>query len=801
MCTLQAAGQFNVAGKIIKEDDQPLVNANIVLLETGKGTTTDPAGNFTIRSIPGGEYTLAASFLGYEEKRLLVKVTGDVTLPAIRLGKRPMLVEEVVVSGIRARENTPVAYTNIQKEEIRSKSFGQDIPALLSDAPSVVTTSDAGNGIGYSSMRLRGTDLNRINVTINGIPLNDAETQAVFWVDLPELASSAEQIQIQRGVGTSTNGAAAFGGSVNIQTEPLNQKPYAQIQSSAGSFNTFRNTLSAGTGLISDRISVDLRLSDVQSDGYIDRSWVDLQSYFLSAGYDNGRSSLKFITFGGFEELYQSWGGVPSSLLSTDRTYNPMGAYTDAEGNERYYENQIDHYDQVHYQLHFSRKWTEHLTANLSGHYTHGAGYYEEFVPENDPYGESTYAFYGLREPVIGNDTVQTTDFIRRKWVENDFYGVIGSVTYHSGRIQWIGGGGWNRYTGLHFGEVNWSRILGENLLNHRWYEGTGDKQDWNGYTKTYVELGSRLTAFLDLQLRGITYAIGGTDAFSRDVSGDYTFLFFNPKAGFNFVPAPGHRAYLSFARANREPNRNNYIDAPADAKPVHECMRDYEAGYELSGGTFSGGVNLYFMDYRNQLVLTGQINEVGYPVMTNVEDSYRAGIELMGNVTVMRNLRWSGNLTLSRNRIKEFRNYIDNWDYWSDPASEPFQIEQELGETHLAFSPSLIAASRLVFNPWERLELQLVSKYVGIQYIDNTSNEAYTIDPYIVNDLLLSCTFSTSWARKLAISVKVANLFNASYETNAWLYRYYLGGQEYYEDGYYPQAGINFMAGLDIRF
>lgn len=799
--TLQAAGQFSVSGKITDENEEPLPNASVILEETGKGATTDASGYFNMGSIPGGQYTMIVSFIGYGEERIPLEIKRDINLPVIALEKKPVLVEEVVVSSIRARENTPVAYVNISKEEIREKNFGQDIPSLLSDVPSMVTTSDAGNGIGYSSMRLRGTDMNRINVTINGIPLNDAETHSVFWVDLPELAASAEQIQVQRGVGTSTNGAAAFGGSVNIQTDPLSRKSYAHIQSSAGSFNTFRNTLSAGTGMIADRVSLDLRLSDVRSDGYIDRSWVELQSYFVSAGYDNGRSVIKFITFGGFEELYQSWGGVPSALLDTDRTFNPMGAYTDAEGNARYYDNQIDHYDQVHYQLHYMGRWSERLTVNLAGHYTHGAGYYEEFVPEDNPFGESSYLFYGLDEPVIGEDTVMYTDFIRRKWVDNDFFGIIGSAQYNSGRLRLIAGGAWNRYLGLHYGVVNWSRVLGENVLNHRWYEGTGDKRDWNGYVKSYIDLGSRLTAFVDLQLRGIDYTIGGTDAYSRDVSGAYDFLFFNPKAGLNFEPADGHRAYISFARANREPNRNNYTDASAGMEPEHECMRDYEAGYDFSGPRFSSTANLYFMDYRNQLVLTGQINEVGYPIMMNVQDSYRAGIELSASVLIISDLRLGGNVTLSRNRIHGSTNYIDNWDYWNDPENEPFQIEQDLGETDLAFSPALIAGGRLEYEPAEGLQLKWFSKYVGKQYIDNTSSEQYTIDPYFVNDLIVSYNFSPSWVEQLGVSLKVANIFNVAYETNAWLYRYYMGGEEYYSDGFYPQAGINFMAGLDVRF
>ena len=798
---MQVPAQFVVSGTIVDQNGDPLQGAGAVISELNRGGTTDEDGVFSIGDVPRGTYRLSVSFIGYETRTRTIEVTGDMALGEFSLVQRSFLGEEVIVRAYRAGEETPVAYTNVDEAELETRDFGQDVPALLSTTPSVVTTSDAGHGIGYSSMRIRGTDANRINVTINGIPLNDAETHAVFWVDLPDFVNSVDNIQVQRGVGTSTNGAAAFGGTVNFQTRTLEKEPYATYDGTAGSFNTFRNSVAAGTGLINGRFAVDLRLSDMHSDGYIDRSWTDMESYYVSAGYFGESTTVKFLTFGGFEELYQAWGGVPSGYLDTARTYNPMGAYTDAQGKPRYYDNQIDHYDQIHYQLHFSHRFTRSLHLNASLHYTDGGGYYEEFVEAENSSGEGLFSFYNLDAPQIGDSVVSATDFVRRKWVTNDFFGGIASLDYRLGRHRLVLGGGWNRYLGDHFGVVKWARIYGDNPLDHHWYDGTGEKTDWNLYGKTYLSFTDELTTFVDLQVRSIRHAIGGTDAFSRDVGQTHDFFFFNPKVGLTYRPAPGQQVYASVARSNREPNRNNYTDAgPASPEPQKESMIDYEAGYSLSGSSFRGGVNFYYMDYRDQLVLTGQINEVGYPIMTNVEESYRAGVEMEASVKIPGNIRWAGNLTLSRNRIEAYVNYVDNWDYWSDPDNEPFQVADTIGTTPLAFSPSVVASSRLAYEPFNGASVSLISKYVDKQYIDNTGNEAYRLDPYFVNDLRIGYTLDPSWTKEITFSFLVANLFDHAYETNAWLYRYYSGGEEYSMDGFYPQAGRHFMAGITIK-
>ncbi|MEX0980909.1 MAG: TonB-dependent receptor [Bacteroidales bacterium] len=792
---MQASAQFVLSGSVSDTENAPLTGASIYIPGLNRGTIAAANGSFTITDLQRGSYEVKISFVGFETFEKNIRINSDTDIGTIMLEQQSFSGEEVTISALRAGEKTPMAFTNMDRDQIAEKNFGQDIPYIVGMTPSVITSSDAGHGIGYTSMRIRGTDANRINVTINGVPLNDAETHSVFWVDLPDLATSTEQIQIQRGVGTSSNGAAAFGATVNMQTKLLEKEPYARYDLTAGSFNTIKNSLSAGTGLIKDRFAVDIRLSDLHSDGYIDRSWTDLQSYYLSAGWYTEKSSLKLITFGGFEELYQSWGGIPSSMLATDRTYNEMGSYTDTAGQTAYYGNQIDHYDQIHYQLHYSRELSKRLYLNGALHYTKGSGYYEQYKESED------YSDYNMDYPVIGSDTAFSTDLIRRKWLDNDFYGAIASLNYETDRGRVIAGGGWNRYIGLHFGRVIWAEHFGNNNKGHQWYHGTGDKSDWNLYGKYYYDISDRLTAFLDLQLRGIDYMLEGTDDNKRDVTQDHNFLFFNPKAGVSYLPTDGQRAFVSWSRASREPNRNNFTDAPAGRPPVPETLNDYEAGYSVRGDTYRAGITLYLMDYRDQLVLTGEINETGYPVMTNVEKSYRAGVELEAGVNVYNKVLWSGNLTLSRNRISDFVNYTDNWDYWSDPENEAYQVEEYIGNSTLAYSPSVIAASKFEYLLPANVSFSVMSKYVSRQYIDNTSNREYSIDPYFINDLKLSYLFVPDWGGQIGVSILVPNVLDVKYETNAWLYRYYSGGEEQFMDGYYPQAGRHIMVALNIGF
>ncbi len=788
--------QFTLSGVVSDENHHSLPGASLLIVELGRGTISDAGGSFAMDRLPEGNYSLKVTFVGYETTIKKMTITADTDMGEIQLHAASFMGEETIVTATRAGAKTPVAFSNMSREEIKSRNFGQDVPYLLSSTPSVVTSSDAGHGIGYTSMRIRGTDGNRINVTVNGVPLNDAESHSVYWVDLPDIATSVDNIQIQRGVGTSTNGAAAFGASVNFQTRKLNKEAYAVYEGTVGSFKTVRNSISAGTGLIKNHFTVDLRLSDLHSDGYIDRSWVDLQSYYVSAGYHNSKTLLKFITFSGTEELYQAWSGVPSTLLKSNRTYNGLGAFTDGDGLEDYYDNQVDHYRQVHYQLHLSRVINDRLYANAALHYTKGSGYYEQYKEDE------RLSDYQLNDVITGGDTLIETDLIRRKWLDNDFYGIVGGLHYSVSTFNTVIGAGWNRYAGDHFGTVVWARHSGDAEIRHHWYDNTGIKTDWNSYLKSTLEIGDRVSLFADLQLRGIDYSIDGLDDDLRDISQEHHYLFFNPKAGVNLEISQHQRAYFFVARANREPNRNNFVDAdPTVPFPAKENLLDYEVGYAHQDRNFTFNTNLYFMDYTNQLVLSGEINDVGSAVMTNVKDSYRAGIELSGGIRLASWFRWDQNATFSQNKIVDYKGYVDNWDYWSDPGSEPFQVEETLGRTDLSFSPGLIFNNQFEFQPVQNLHLHLISRFVGKQFIDNTSSEERVLDPYFINDARISYTLYPQFMEEISLQLQVSNLFNVKYETNAWIYRYYSEGEVGFYDGFYPQAGTHIMAGIRLKF
>jgi len=791
-----AMGQYTVSGVVNDEGQQSLPGANLVITALNRGTVSSGDGVFEITNIPRGKYNLSVTFVGYKTLNKSISIDGNLDLGELSMELATLKVEEAMVTATRAGEKTPVAFTNIDREQISSRNFGQDIPFLLAMTPSLVSSSDAGQGIGYTSMRIRGTDGNRINVTINGIPLNDAESHSVYWVDLPDIATSVENIQVQRGVGTSTNGAPAFGASVNLMTQKVEKKAYATYEGSYGSFNTYRNSISAGTGLMKDHFSVDMRLSDMHSDGYMDRSWTDLQSWYASAAYYDAKTLVKFITFSGQEELYQAWNGVPSYLLESDRTYNELGGYTDTAGNQAYYDNQVDNYLQQHYQLHLTHEFSPRWHVNAALHYTKGSGYYEQYRE-----GESL-SEYQLDDAVIGGETIDETDLIRRKWLDNDFYGVVGGLHYEDGPLSAVLGGGWNHYDGDHFGNVIWARHPGESEIRHRWYENNGVKTDWNTYLKGMLQASDIISVFADLQIRGIDYGIKGIDDDLRNLSQEHDYFFFNPKAGLSIQLSDQQRAYMSVARANREPNRGNFVDAdPAGPVPVQETLMDYEAGYSLQSGRYSFNANLYYMDYHNQLVLTGEINDVGSAVMSNVEKSYRAGMELSGGVEISSWLRWDLNVTLSDNKIIDYVGYVDNWDYWSDPANEPYQVEEDLGTTNLSFSPNLLFNSQIDIEPLKSLHLNVLSRYVGRQFIDNTSSLDRCLNPYFVNDLRISYSFFPDFLKEISINIQLINLFDVKYETNAWVYRYFNQGEEGIYDGYFPQAGLHLMAGVRMRF
>lgn len=794
--------QVSLSGKV-NGDGEELVGASVVLTQNLYGVSTDGDGNFEFRNLKKGDYTLKISFIGFETKELQLKLESDRQI-SIELQPDVVLTDEILVSATRAGNKTPVAYSTVTSDELAQRNMGQDIPYLLQLTPSFVSTSDAGAGVGYTNFRIRGTDLNRINVTVNGIPLNDPESHGTWFVDQPDLASSTANVQIQRGVGTSTNGAAAFGASINLQTNTLRKDAYAEYNTAAGSFSTFKNTLSAGTGLLADHFTVDVRLSKVSSDGYVDRAFSNLKSYFVSGGYYSENTIVKLNVFSGFEETYQAWWGVPSVRLNNDlagmQRYEDHWLYTPEETqhmissdsrtyNYYTYPNQVDNYQQDHYQLHFSHKFSQHLNLNASAHYTYGRGYYENF--EAGAYLPD----YNLIPLVAGNTIFESADLVNRKWLDNDFYGLTYSLNYSKNRSDLTLGGAVSNYDGRHFGKVIWAQYLDDASPDHEWYRSKGDKNDYNVFLKYNLQASEKWNLYADMQFRWIDYKIQGIDDDLRDITQNHNYAFFNPKLGVFYQPAANQNLYLSFAIANREPNRAALVDYPAGyAPPIHETLRDWELGYNYSSSTFTFGANFYYMCYKNQLVLTGQINDVGAPIMVNVEKSYRTGIELQAAAQVTQKLQWNGNATFSMNKIRDFTEYVDNWDTGAQDAFH-------LGTTDLAFSPKVVANSQFVFSPSENFSLSFISSYVGEQYIDNTSNKDRTINAYFVNNVQADYHFDPVFFDEIIVHARANNVFNQEYESNAWVYSYILGGERFKMDGYFPQAGINFMIGADFKF
>ena len=795
--------QFTLKGTVINETGERLSGANLTISNSFSRTTTDVNGTFLFKNLKGKNYQLTISYMGYEKQTKDVEVTGDQTLDIV-MKLDPILAQEVLVSATRAKEKSPVAFVTVEKSTIESQNMGQDIPYLLGLTPSFVATSDAGTGVGYTNFRIRGTDLNRINVTVNGIPMNDAESHGTWWVDVPDLASSTDNIQVQRGVGTSTNGAAAFGATINLQTTTLNKVPFAEYSSTAGSFGTMKNSVGVGTGLLKGKFSFDARLSKVSSNGFIDRSASDLKSFFVSGGYFTGSTILKVNVFSGLENTYQAWNGVPSVRLNNDaagmQRYADHFLYTQKEvdqminSNSRTYnlytyENQVDHYQQNHYQLLFSHQLNELYSFNASLFYTGGKGYYEEY--KND----QKLANYLITPPIYGNDSIKISDLIRRKWLDNDFYGMTFSMNQKKEASEFTIGGGYNMYDGNHFGKVIWARNAGDSEINHEWYRGTGLKKDLNVFAKYNYELAEDLNLFVDFQYRKIDYSIGGLNEDLHDLKQTHNFEFFNPKVGIFYQVDGQQSLYANFARANREPNRDNYVDAITKAKqPTFETLNDFELGYKFNNSRLALGVNVYYMLYQNQLILTGELNDVGAPIMTNVDNSYRAGLELMAGMKITEKLKWDVNITLSKNRIRNYSEMIDNWDL-------KMQTENKLGNTDLAFSPEMIANSQLSWMATKDLNISLQSYSVSKQYIDNSSSNDRKLNGYLLNNLKLTYHVKQKLAKEMNLHLLVNNLFDTHYENNAWVYSYIYGGQRFAMDGYFPQAGINFLAGIEFKF
>lgn len=701
-------------------------------------------------------------------------------------------LDEVSVNALRANEKTPIAFTNISKSEIKKSNLGQDLTYLISLTPSVVTTSDAGAGIGYTGLRIRGTDPSRINVTINGIPINDSESQGVWWVNMPDFASSLDNIQIQRGVGTSTNGAAAFGASINLKTMGLNQKAYTITNNSVGSFNTLKNNIEFGSGLLNNKFTFDGRLSKISSDGYIDRASSDLKSLYLQGAYFGKKSVLKAIVFSGQERTYQAWNGVPQRYLDTNRTFN---SYT--------YENEVDNYNQTHYQLHYNEQLNSKTNIHLATHYTHGEGYYENEKLNQD------LAVYGLSNVLIGNDTISSTDLVRRKWLNNDFGGITYSINHKNDFINLVIGGANNVYSGQHYGNVIWAQYMSNGLFNHEYYKNIATKYDNNLFIKSNFQASEKTSLFLDLQSRNIEYEFNGNDIEGNSGTQEVSLEFFNPKFGLSHKMNEEQLFYGSFAVANKEPNRSDYVESSPNSRPLHETLYDTEIGFKYSTSDFRFNANAYIMNYDNQLIKTGEINDVGYFTSENVKSSFRRGIELEGSVLLSKKLAWAANMTLSENKIDSFIQYIDSWDTGG-------QEEVIYTNTDLAFSPSIIWASQLTYNFEDNLSLDFITKYVGEQFIDNSSSNDRKLDDYLVNNLRVTYDLKSKIFNYARISLQINNLFDEEYVSNAWIYRFVSDGYDPSEDdhyvtqgsdggynmaGYFPEATRNYLVGLTLGF
>ncbi len=807
--TLGALAQSTINGHVTDEAGAPLVGVNVIVKNSYKGTITNTDGYFSITT-KEAEPTLLFSYVGYESQEASAA-------NSLNISMRPsaVLTDEIIVSAIRANKNAPVANSEMTSEEIQQQNFGQDLPFLLNQMPGVVTNSDAGAGVGYTGLRIRGTDITRINVTVNGIPMNDAESQGVFWVNMPDFAASVDKVQVQRGVGTSTNGAASFGASVNLNTLNSSAKPMAFIDNSYGSFNTMKNSVALSTGLLQNNMAFDVRLSRINSDGFIDRATSDLKSYYFSGGYYGERTTVKFITFSGTERTYQAWNGVPKVKLENDMAGMEklvmMDGWTEAEAanlyasdsrtfNKYLYENQTDNYQQDHYQLHFTHRPNDFWNLTAALHYTRGEGYYESFK-DGRKFKDYNVGFESI---VVDGETIEKTDLIQQKWLDNHFYGATFSGIYTTNNLELVIGGAYNEYDGDHYGNVIWSQYNNGIPYNHQWYFNNGNKKDLNSYIKATYALSDNFWLYGDVQYRHVDYDMSGTHDDNADLTQSYTFDFVNPKMGLNLQLNQQQRLFTSFAIAQREPSRSDFRDAPADRKPEPETLYDWELGYEYSSDKAFINLNGYYMLYKDQLVLTGEINDVGAPIMVNVPDSYRAGIEIEGGVYITSSINWAGNVALSANKIKNYTEYVDNWSFdWEQPAGPDNQLQfvKELGETDIAFSPSVTAASQFNWMPVKGMTLSILSKYIGDQYIDNTSNEERKLDAWFVNDLLVSYDFTIPSIGEFNLGCKVNNLLNEEYESNAWVYRYYYAGEHDVLDGYFPQAGTNFMFRLGMKF
>jgi iron complex outermembrane recepter protein len=767
---------------------------------------TNEDGYFGLHRIRPGSYTVKVTSVGYTGYEAVLSL-GSETPVQIRLSPIRLFMQPVEVKALRAGDKAPFTKTDINKRQIEQTNLGQDLPFLLNQTPSVVINSDAGNGVGYTAIYIRGTDDSRINMTLNGLPYNDAEEQTLYFVDLPDFASSVNSIQIQRGVGTSSNGAGAFGATINFSTNEFNDKAYGEINNSYGSFNTWKNTVKVGSGLIAGHFTIDARLSRISSDGYIDRASSDLKSFYLSTAWYSKNSSLRFNILSGTEKTYQAWNGIPQAKLEGNQSaleqhyQNNVGSlYFTAQdssnlfnsNNRTYnyftYKDQTDNYKQNHYQLFFNHQFNQYLALNAAAFLTRGLGYYQEYHDQGDS-SNAKYTSYGLSPYIVGNDTLQSTSLIRQKWLDNYFFGGIFSLLYKKNNTQLTLGGGWDRFNGKHYGNVIWSQNGGF-PDDYRYYYEPAHKTDFNIYAKWQQQLGAHWTSFADLQYRHIDYSIEGFDD-NPSIFVHQLYNFVNPKAGITYSNHDW-QAYLSYSLSSHEPNRGDF-EAGINDRPKAEMLHDFELSLQRKNTRYSWGATAYYMLYHNQLTLTGQINDVGNYTRVNIPQSYRLGIELQGAAKPVDWFSIDANLALSENKVLNYTEYDDDYDNGG-------QVKYTYHKTTIAFSPAMVGAATLNFFPVKNTELSLLSKYVSKEYLDNAQKEDRKLDGYYVQNLRAIYTIRSKVVRETNLIFQLNNIFNKKYAPNGYTYSYLYGGQTVTENFLFPMAGTNFMLAVNIK-
>jgi iron complex outermembrane receptor protein len=777
----------------VSQDKMPIEGALVYAKSTTYSTTTNSEGDYKLE-MPAGSYEVVFAF--GNKKTVKLDLQESQTLN-VDLAEAVESLDEISVKAFRVSAEAPITHSNLSKEELSKRNLGQDIATQINFLPSVVTTSDAGAGIGYTGFRVRGTANQGINVTINGIPYNDAESSTSFFVNLQDFTSSVENLQLQRGVGTSTNGPGAFGASLNILTDAVSTESYASISNSFGSFNTRRHNVKFSTGLMDNHIEVSGRLSQIKSDGYIDRASSDLKSYFLQAAYKDDNTLIKLINFAGSEVTYQSWFGVDRETAENNPTFNPAGQRFDENGNpDGFHPNQVDNYKQDHFQLHWNQKYNDNWTSSFSLNYTYGRGFFEEYIDnwlsQNINFdGESALSFYGLSDVTIGGETISTSDIVRRRWLDNDYYVASGNVNYKDDQWDIISGAFFSYYEGDHFGEVIWARFASDSETGQRYYDGVGKKTEFSAFAKANYKLNEKFLFYLDLQGRLINYETTGQNSSTNLFEVDESFEFFNPKLGLSYKMNSQNQFYASFARAYREPNRTDF----ENGSPRPERLDDYELGWRHNTDKLSLNINGFFMNYKDQLVLTGAIDNVGAPIRANSGRSYRLGVEIDADVKLNDKFSVVPNLALSENQNRDFVFQRDG-------------VLQNLGNTEISYSPSIVAGNTFVYQPTDNFYAAFLSKYVGEQFLGNIESPVSKLDAFFTNDLNFVYTLKgIPSIKSIDFSLLVNNIFDVDYISNGYFFTFdddfsvpdtttTIEGA-----GFYPQAGINFLFGVTLMF